>query len=74
MICRNIGVTFTCDCGFIGEANVAGDFQCVKCNNTDNFYITCPNCESKIEVYYSQIPVYIRPYITKKVVSWAHED
>ena len=62
------GIHFTCECGIEAEANVARDFQHVRCCGDDIYSILCPNCGKPHEVKVEDIPEHIKKHIKKSIV------
>jgi len=57
------GIRFTCECGFEGEANLASDFRCVRCNGENIYSVVCPNCGKQHEVQEQDVPRHIKPIV-----------
>ena len=58
------GIDFDCPvCKIEASADRASDVHAVKCNQSTEYYVICPNCGTKVKIKPEAIPAHIKPYV-----------
>ena len=63
---EDFGFDFVCtnkDCKLEAVAETASDVHAVKCNQSIEYFIICPNCGTKVRIKSEEIPAHIKSYI-----------
>ncbi len=61
------GFDFDCPvCKIKATVGSASDVHAVKCNQTTEYFVVCPNCGIKIKIKPEKIPAHIKSYVKIK--------